>query len=341
MVTIKEIAAIAGVSPATVSLVLNNKEGVSEETRKHIRKVAEENNYSLPQTRKKPLRGSIQFVKYSAHGMVVEENQGFIASIIDQIEAECRRCSYDLIMTGCNRETAAETFRMVAAKPADGIILLGSEMSDEQIRMMYQIQAPIIVIDNPMSYEHVDSVVMANEYIAYDAVNYLYQLGHRNIGYFHSSVDVANFGKRHVGYQTALEKLNLKSALIVSLTPTLQGAYADMKMFLQQEHSQTAIKSISAVFADNDTVAIGAMKALQEFGYRIPDDLSIIGVDDIPFSAISTPSLTTMRISRSRIGKMAVDMLLKRIAHPDNPNVHIQISGQLVERHSTRKYSAD
>ncbi|MHC1770278.1 MAG: LacI family DNA-binding transcriptional regulator [Flexilinea sp.] len=333
--TIKEIAVLTGVSPATVSLVLNDKEGVSEETRKRILKVVEEKKYSLPQTHKKNLRGSIRFLKYAAHGMVVEENQGFIASIIDQIEAECRRCSYDLIMTGCNRDTAVETFKMVASKPLDGVILLGSEMNEDQIRMMYQIKAPMIVIDNPMSYERVDSVVMANEDIAYEAVSYLYGLGHRNIGYFQSSVQIANFERRQIGYQAALNKLNLKPAPVVPLTPTLQGAYKDMKAFLQKEHCPVS----SGVFADNDTIAIGAMKALQEMGYRIPADVSIIGVDDIPFSAINTPSLTTMRVSRSCIGKMAVDVLLKRIMHPENPFMHTQISGQLIERHSTTKIS--
>ncbi|GAP40209.1 LacI family DNA-binding transcriptional regulator [Flexilinea flocculi] len=340
MITVKEIAALIGVSPATVSLALNNKEGVSEETRRKIRKVAEEHQYALPQVRKNTLRGSIQFVKYAAHGMVVEENQGFIASIIDQIEIECRRCSYDLIMTGCNRDTAVETFQMVAAKPSDGVILLGSEMSEDLIRMIYQIHAPIIVIDNPMSYERVDSVVMANESIAYDAMQYLYQIGHRNIGYLHSSVRVANFEKRQIGYEVALEKLQLDQTLRIPLTPTLQGAYSDMKAYLQKDHAQKAIQSVSAFFADNDTIAIGAMKALQEFGCRIPDDISVIGVDDIPFSAINTPSLTTMRISRSSIGKLAVDTLLKRIAHPDSPNLHIQISGQLIERHSTKKLNS-
>ncbi len=329
--TIKEIAALTGVSPATVSLVLNNKEGISDETRKRIQKVVEELNYALPQNRKKNLRGSIRFVKYAAHGMVVEENQGFIASIIDHIEVECRRCSYDLIMTGCNRDTAAETFRMVAAKPLDGVVLLGSEMSEEQIQMMYQIKAPLVVIDNPMNFERVDAIVMANEDIAFEAVHYLYGLGHRAIGHFQSSVRVANFEKRQVGFEAALNKLALKSAAVIPLTPTLQGAYKDMKAYLARDSAVIP----SGIFADNDTIAIGAMKALQESGYRIPADVSIIGVDDIPFSAINTPALTTMRISRSFIGKLAVEILLKRIKHPEYPFCHIQTSGQLIERHST------
>ncbi len=333
--TIKEIAALTGVSPATVSLVLNNKEGVSDETRKRIQKVVEELNYALPQNRKKHLRGNIRFLKYAAHGMVVEENQGFIASIIDHIEVECRRCSYDLIMTGCNRETAPDTFRMVAANPLDGVIVLGSEMNEEQIQMMYQIKAPMVVIDNPMSYEQVDAIVMANEDIAFEAVHYLHGLGHRSIGYFQSSVRVANFEKRQVGFQAALQKLDLKSAAVIPLTPTLQGAYRDMKAALARE----SVVIPSGIFADNDTIAIGAMKALHECGYRIPSDVSIIGVDDIPFSAISTPALTTMRISRSFIGKFAVEMLLKRIQHAEYPFCRIQTSGQLIERHSTAVYS--
>lgn len=332
-ITVREIAAMTGVSPAAVSLVLNNKEGVSPETRKRITQVLQENNYVLPKKRKKHAGGTVRLIKYAAHGMIVEENQGFIASIIDQIERECFRNQYHLIMTGCNSDNAEETFTMVAGNPLDGVILVGSEMNDSIIRMMHQIKAPIVVIDNPMYYEQVDSVVMANEEIAFDAVSYLSKLGYDQIGYFKSSIRIANFERREIGYQTALDKLPCKAGVSISLTPTLKGAYEDMKAYLQ--HSSDLLSA--AFFADNDTIALGAMKALQEAGFRIPEDISIIGIDDIPFSAINTPSLTTMRISRSTIGKMAVDILLKRIKNNKSPYFHMQITGQLVERNSTGK----
>ena len=91
-----------------------------------------------------------------------------------------------------------------------------------------------------------------------------------------------------------------------------------------------------AVVADNDTVAIGAVKAIREAGYSIPEDMSIIGFDDIPFSAVTMPALTTMRISRSAMGMLAVDMIRKRIKYPDWPGMHMLIGGKLIVRNSTR-----
>jgi len=330
-ITVREIAELTGVSPATVSLVLNNKEGVSEETRKRVKAAIKAHNYTPPLRQKKDAGGSIRLIKYAAHGMVVEENQGFITSIIDQVEAECFRNHYTVVMTGCNSSTAEATFQLAAADPLDGVILIGSEFNQTVTQLMRQIKAPMVVIDNPMHYEPVDSVVMANEEIAYGAVRYLKQLGHETVGYFKSSVRIANFERREVGYLSALKDLSVKPGSTVSLTPTLKGAYEDMQRMLQKRHPALA----SAYFADNDTIALGAMKALQEAGYSIPGDLSIVGVDDIPFSAINTPPLTTMRVSRSTIGKMAVDLLLKRIRNQYAPFVHMQITGQLIVRDST------
>ena len=112
--TIREIANLAGVSPAAVSLVINNKKGVSEETRRRVQTVIEENNYTVPGQKRvsgKPKRFRLCVIKFRAHGIALEENQGFIASIIDQIESECRHYGYDLAMFNCEVSTAAETLR--------------------------------------------------------------------------------------------------------------------------------------------------------------------------------------------------------------------------------------
>jgi LacI family transcriptional regulator len=93
-----------------------------------------------------------------------------------------------------------------------------------------------------------------------------------------------------------------------------------------------------AAVADNDTVAIGVMKAIREAGYSIPEDISIIGVDDIPFSAVTMPALTTMRISRTSLGTLAVDALRKRIKYPNWPSMHMRLAGRLVVRGSTRPF---
>ena len=128
--TIREIAAIAGVSPAAVSLVMNNKKGVSEETRRRVMSVVEECGYAPALQKKKVERFRLMVLKFRAHGIALEENQGFIASIIDRIESECRRFAFDLIMCNCEAKTAAATIRELMQSGSD----IRADQSDDVLR---------------------------------------------------------------------------------------------------------------------------------------------------------------------------------------------------------------
>jgi LacI family transcriptional regulator len=328
--TVRKIAALAGVSPTAVSLVLNGKKGVGADTRDRIRKILTEHDYTPAPRAKKSAYRLIRLIKYRIHGMAVEENQGFTASIIDHIELECRRYHYDLVISGCTNETAEEVFRLTAHEPLAGLILLATEFDAANFDMLRAVRAPLVVLDHSMAGQDVDSVVMANANISAAAVRYLYDLGHREIGYFLTSVRVSNFTERYRGYLDKLAELGLTPPAPVLLTPTLNGAYREMKRLL----ADRAYAPRGAVLAGNDSIAIGAARALREAGYRIPGDISVIGVDDIPFSSMTLPPLTTMRISRSAMGTLTVNLLRDRIRHPDWPSMKMQINAQLVERGS-------
>lgn len=332
--TIREIANLAGVSPAAVSLVINKKKGVSDETRQRVLAVIEEHNYMVPGQKRssKPKRFRLCVVKFRTHGIAIEENQGFIASIIDQIERECRYYGYDLAMVNCEVATATETLKEVMDSPPDGVILMGTELSEADYKLLDILTVPTVVLDHSMRGVHVDSVVMDNEAISAEAVRYLYSLGYRDIGYLRFSLPIRNCEERYQGYLREMERLGLSIPKPISIMPTLSGAYKDMKQLLEEG----GYMPHGACVADNDTVAIGVMKAIREAGYSIPEDISIIGVDDIPFSAMTMPALTTMRISRSALGTLAVDMLRKRIKNPNWPIMHTQVSGRLVVRGSTK-----
>ena len=331
--TIREIANLAGVSPAAVSLVINGKKGVSEETRRRVQTVIEENNYIVPGQKRpgKPKRFRLCVIKFRTHGIALEENQGFIASIIDQIESECRHYGYDLAMFNCEVSTAAETLRELMTSPPDGIILLGTELSENDYPLLDMLTVPTVVMDNSLNDVHVDSVLMDNEAISAEAVRYLHGLGHREIGYFCFSIPISNCDERYRGYQQEMTRLGLPIPPPVRVMPTLSGSYKDMKRMLEEGEYVPH----GAAVADNDTVAIGVIKAIREAGYRIPEDISIVGVDDIPFSAMTMPALTTMRISRSAMGTLAVDALRKRIKYPNWPSMHMRLAGRLVVRGST------
>jgi len=332
--TIREIASLAGVSPAAVSLIINHKKGVSDETRRRVQAVIEENNYLAPGQKRggsKVKRFRLCVVKFRTHGIALEENQGFIASIIDQIESECRHYGYDLAMVNCDVATATETLREVMASPPDGVILMGTELSENDYRLLDLLKVPTIVMDNSMSDMQIDCVLMDNEAISAEAVRYLYALGHQDIDYIRFSLPIRNCDERYQGYTREMERLKLPIPKPICVMPTLSGAYRDMKRMIEEGEYVPH----GAAVADNDTVAIGVIRAIREAGYHIPEDISIIGVDDIPFAAMTMPALTTMRISRSALGTLAVDTLRKRIKYPNWPSIHVRLSGRLVVRGST------
>ena len=131
-ITVREIASQAGVSPATVSLVLNNKKGVSEQTRRRVQEVLDSRGYRPSPVRRQQSRFRLVIIKYRAHGMALEENQGFIASIIDQIELECRRLDFQLNTRNCDAQHADACVADIQQNPPDGVIMVGTELSIEQ-----------------------------------------------------------------------------------------------------------------------------------------------------------------------------------------------------------------
>ncbi len=329
-ITVRDIAQKAGVSPATVSLVINNKKGVSEKTRLRVRAIMEEYNYRPTTNGKEQLR--LVVVKFRKHGIALEENQGFVAAIVDHIEVESRRLNMAFALINCDGNNVEKVFVDLNEDPPQGVIIVGTELSDTEYLLLKKLQMPYVVLDNSMGYEDIDSVVMDNRNIMLAAVNNLYTCGHRKIWYFKSNQQINNLDERYEGYLRAVEDLELFLPEPIYLTPTLKGAYKDMKTLL--EKGKYVPKG--AAVADNDTIAIGALKAIQEAGYQIPEDLSIIGVDDIPFSAVTTPALTTVRISREALGSLAIEIILKRIAHPKWPCMKMAIGGKLICRGTTR-----
>lgn len=332
--TIREIADNLGVSPATVSIVLNDKEGVSAETRARVKSYLIETNYTFPKDRRKNAFGNVFLLKYAEHGLIVEENQGFIAAIIDQIEKDFKLQNVNLTMVNCNKGNLVAELARVSVQNPNGIILIGTEIDASLLKIVTESKLPMTVVDHSMRYQNKDSVVMDNVSIAFGAVKHLVKLGHQRIGHIKSNILISNFAERQIGFDDAMKSFNLETAQTISLKPTLEGSYQDMRTFLQSGNKIQA----TAFFADNDSLAIGAIRALQENGIHVPKDVSMIGVDDIPFSAINNPPLTTMRISRSEMGHLAVENLNRRLKNPNSPTIHVLLSGTLIPRKSTAEF---
>ena len=179
-----------------------------------------------------------------------------------------------------------------------------------------------------------DCVLINNIQGAFNATNYLIQCGHKNVGYFHSSLDISNFSERADGYYKALRANGISTShpYVHLVSPTSDEGYRDMLRLLE---SKAPIAD--AYFADNDIIAAAAMRALRENGYRIPEDVSIIGFDDVPMCDMMVPPLSTMKVRKRELGATAVQRLLDRVADPKRECLKMCMATKLVKRQSVSR----
>ena len=313
--TIRELSKLINVSPATISIVINEKKGVSEETREKVLAAMKEYNY-YPQQRKR-----------------IKENQGFIAGILDAIESRLQKENLNMVLR-VHKESFEKFLSETDLSQYEGIILIGTEFTPELYPLFDSISIPCVVVDNVCPYTTCNSVCMNNEENVYIAVDYLKKCGHQSIGYIGGNVYSENFQLRKKGFTESVERLKMDYVKehTYMISPTMIGAYNDM---LEQLGDLSTLPD--CFFADNDTLALGAIKALKEKGVKIPKDISIIGFDDIPYSAVSSPALTTVHVQRKQIGKLAVEQLLKIKKDKKNKPVKTLITGNLIIRDSVAK----
>ncbi len=333
---IKQIAQIAKVSPATVSLVLNDRPGVSQQTRQKVWQIIKESGYvARRQNGEMGVKGNICFVRYKKEGMVVERNGDFITRVIDGVEFGARKLGYHLTMTNVTNENFADAANKLNHEPIDGIVFLGTEFDFDQLPILNKIRLPIVVLDNQFTHCEYDAVVMDNVDGVFNAIEHLMGLGHKRIGHLKSSLQISNFAQRNFGFVHALEHYNMEDnpAYTFLLGPTLENAFEDMKRHLEEPGCQLP----TAFFADNDVIALGAIKALKLKGLRIPQDISVVGFDDLPFGTMMEPPLTTMRILKKRMGQLAVERLAAKIDVPAGEILKILIEPKLVVRESTAR----
>jgi Transcriptional regulators len=327
--SIKQISEISGFSPATVSNVMNNKKGVNKETAERILKIAREVGY-INESR----ISNIKLVIYKKNGLVVSDTP-FFSSLIEGVERESRANDFETVI--CNINEQDDDFEQMRSQilsdHTSGILLLATELTAEDAKAFKNASAPLVMLDGWFEEMTFDTVLINNTDSVYNAVKYLVQKGHRKIGYLASNVRIRNFYYREMGYKRALENssIPLNPAYTVELPPTMDGAYKSMLEYLDKKPELP-----TAFFADNDIIAFGAMKALKQNGYKIPNDISIIGFDDMPFCEISSPSLTTIRVFKQEMGQTAVKRLIDKMKSDSNISTKIQICTEFIERDSVK-----
>ena len=334
--TIRELAKKIGVSPSSISIVLNGQKGVSEETRAFILDAIQKYNY-IPQRKNKLPSGTktILLIKYYKTGFFVEENQSFISSEIDAIETSIRKRNGETVLKVIKNDLR-DGLLSINFQNYCGAIFMATELLEEDYDLVGSIPIPCVYVDNPISGHNYSKVNINNRENVRLCLQYLKDCGHKEIGFIGSKGLPGNFQERYDAFHWFIREMGFSHAERdeFHLTPTILGAHADLNNILRNRKDY---KPCSCFFAANDTIGLGAMKAFQENGFVIPDDISIIGFDDIPYSAISVPPLTTVHVNTEIIGKQAVHQLFQLIGNSDYQSMKSEFTGNLVVRNSVRK----
>lgn len=336
-VNIRKISERTGFSPATISNALNHKRGVNKDTAAEIIKTAKEMGYVMETGITK-----IKLVIYRDRGVIVGDTP-FFSLVVDGFEKACREAGYEMVLFNLDRR--AEDYQKqvdnLLLDSSTAIVLYGSELTDEEAVVFRKARTPFLMLDywnHDMSFA---GVFINNADAARMAGEYLINKGHREIGYLKGEYRLKAFGSRAVGLQIALQKhgLELKTEYVVKLPVTMDEAYQEMRKYLKRNP-----KLPTAFFADNDNLALGAMQALKECGYKIPEDVSMIGFDDLPFCEIAVPRLTSLRVPKQELGRLAVREIVEMIQGKNATKTKIQICTEFIERDSVydlnqRKYA--
>lgn len=331
----REIADVAGVSLTAVSLVLNGKPGIGEAKREQIACLLQENGYQLraADAPKRPhSQSNLCFLKYSKHSYLVNGNPGFVTQIMDAAGEECRRHGYNLLVTAFSDFSAVNLPELLESPSTGGVILLGTELAEADMAHFAGIEKPFVIVDNALDHLPYSSVTMNNADAVFGAVSYLYELGHRKIGFLYNSIPSSNDLARRTAFEASLRQLSLpfSEELVCRVFPTMDGARKSFGALLDG-----GISLPSAFLANNDSIALGVMRAMQERGIRVPEDVSVIGFDGLPFSAMSDPPLTTVNVPCADIGRWAVDTLHQQIRGRIRATSKILVSTHLHIRKST------
>lgn len=331
---IKDIAKLAGVGVSTVSRVINQHTDVKDETRKHVQEVIEKYNYIPNNSARNLKRNESMDVGILIKGMY----NPFFARMIQSIEKRLSFAGYSAIIhyniEGNKDIDAANEF--ILEKKLKGVICLGGDFDQLTDQEIQRLGVPFILasteIPEKLNRDLFSSVIIDNEKAAHDAVTYLFEMGHKKIGLITTGIEDKSVGTiRTQGYLRALKEhqIEKRENYFDVGAYTFETGYEAMTRLLDKAHD------ITAVFAISDVMAIGAAKAIYESGKRIPEDISVIGFDDIDYAEFYNPPLTTVHQPVEEIAESTADIMIG-ILDDEFKHQHIVFDTEIIKRNSIK-----
>ncbi len=330
MSSLKEVAKLAGVSVATVSRVINNSAKVSPETVKIVNKAIKKLDFK-PSRVAQRLR--VKDGRKKLIGLIVPDIQNpFYVDVVRGVEDMSYENGFAIYMCNFAQDESKERLYLdlMQSESVDGLILAPVNEKDDRVIKLVNSGLPIVCVDRSLSDVEVDSVVVNNEEGAFAAVNHLASLGYKRIAYLGGLPGIPTTRQRMNGYISALKKNGIK---------------VDKKFILTGDSKHISGKKMAselldleqppeALFTGNNLITLGALEVIHSRGLKIPDDVAIIGFDDMPWSISLNPPLTAVSQPGYEIGRRAADILFQRIEEPDRENVQLVLNTKLVIRES-------
>ena len=331
-----KIAELANVSKSAVSIALNGKPGVSEATRAEILRIARETGYVQ---RPRQLASTAKTIRILAvvEGNIVNADfsrSPFFVELVDCIQKATELAGYACVVSTVPLQDArSELARIEGALPSAGFLLLGTNLAGDQVTELCRAGRASVVVDTLDELLPVNMVVMNNRQGALLAADHLVGLGHRRIGLGRCTTRISNFRAREQGFMEGLANhgLVLGPESVLPLPPSIEGSQAIFSQYISERRAELP----TALFCENDYMAIGVVKALVGAGIRVPAEVSVVGFDDIGEASVVTPELTTVHVAKDQIARFAVERLLAIMtADAGMPTKQI-IDVDLVVRQST------
>jgi LacI family transcriptional regulator len=328
-VTIKDVAKKAGVSPATVSRVVGGYGYVSQATRRKVLAQVEALGY-LPDV----VARSLVTKSTRTIGLVVTDiTNPFFAQLARGVENITWQNKYTLILANTDEEVDREKaiIKAMLEKRVDAFIVVpASSQKAPHLEELVKYNLPLVLLDRNVQDLAVDTVLVDNENGAYQAVSHLVRLGHKRIGMLLDNLDISTNIERLNGYRRALIEgdLQVEDELIQSCQYTRQSAYELVASMIKDRNRPTAL------FTANNFMTIGALRAIHEGGLRIPQDIAMVGFDELEWILFNSPFISTVAQPVSEIGELAGQRILARINGETSPPMEIRLKTKFVVRDS-------
>jgi DNA-binding LacI/PurR family transcriptional regulator len=326
--SIKDIARLANVSHSTVSRALHNSQLVNARTAEKIQRIARESGFRVSAV----ARGLVMRKTRTIGVVVTTIADPFVAEVVSGIEQAANDHGYSVFLADSNADPDREqkVVRSFAERRVDGIVVTASRVGALYIPLLSEMKVPIVLINNQNPGEFVHSVTIENVEASREATNHLIRLGHRRIAYLGDQFGYQSDTERFAGYSRALDEAGLPflPELVVHGDGKADAATKAMDKLLALDNPP------AAVFCYNDMSALGALRSIRLHGLRVPEDISLVGFDDLFLASYMQPPLTTVRQPMRRMGQLAMESLLKLMSG-EELTVAIKIPAELIVREST------